>query len=305
MPPEVVTPPPEPAQLPENFKQISSDVPPATLGKFRLALPKPVGARAVKVVRLVLRALANFKIPVVPVKPGTPKVKPPAPCTANVVLIVVAPFKLTVPVPVLKVPPPLWAKLPLVWLKPVMPLKAPPLMIRPLIVLPVVAALMAPEAVIVVAPEIAPAVVTVRPVEAKLKAADELPMVVAAEPVVLMLVAPVMLVVPLTVAPPFKLVDPATFKVPPKVVAPVPTVTVLAPVTARLPLKVAAAEKVEVPVTAKVPLNDPLTAVRLPVPSTLAKTKPEEFWSCNRSPPMPGVAPPLITATGVVTLAPA
>jgi hypothetical protein len=68
----------------------------------------------------------------------------------------------------------------------------------------------------------------------------------------------------------------------PRVTAPEPVVKVLLPVTDTLPLKV------------------PPTAVRLPEASILASTVPPEFCSCNRSAPLPGVAPPLITATGVV-----
>ena len=60
--------------------------------------------------RLVLVLLAKLNLPVV--LPATPRVRPPAPCTAKVVLTVVAPLRLTAPVPVAKVPVPVCRKIP-------------------------------------------------------------------------------------------------------------------------------------------------------------------------------------------------
>lgn len=95
------------------------------------ALPTepPVGlSDIVRADSKVLEALVNV-LPVVTVKPllkvpkpVTPNVPPrvvaPVPTTVNVLplAIVVSPFRLTAPVPVPKVPDPLWLKLPLVWL---------------------------------------------------------------------------------------------------------------------------------------------------------------------------------------------
>jgi hypothetical protein len=92
-------------------------------------------------------------------------------------------------------------RLPVVWLVAIVP---------PL-------ALMVPEAVIVVAPEIAPAEVMSSAAESRVKVPVALPMVVLAVPVVLMVVAPVMLVVPTTVRPPFRVERPVTVRVPPTV----------------------------------------------------------------------------------------
>ena len=78
-----------------------------------LALPVPVGAVAVKTVRLVLVAFAKLATP--PVLPAMPRVKPAAPCTAKVPLAVTGPFNPTAPVPVLKVPGPVIVKLPPLW----------------------------------------------------------------------------------------------------------------------------------------------------------------------------------------------
>ena len=79
-----------------------------------LALPVPVGATAVKTVRLVLVALAKLAAPAV--LPAMPSVRPLAPCTAKVPVAVTGPFKPTVPVPVLKAPALVIVKLPPLWL---------------------------------------------------------------------------------------------------------------------------------------------------------------------------------------------
>lgn len=107
-------------------------------------------------------------------------------------------------------------------------------MIRPLIVLTVVAAEIAPVILIVVMPVNAPADDTFRPADCKEKVPVELPTEVLAVPVVLMLVVPV------TVAPPSKVARPVTPSEPPRVVAPVPTVKLLAPVTLVAPLRLTA-----------------------------------------------------------------
>ena len=95
----------------------------------------PDGAATLMIPRLVLVVLANLSEPVV--VPATPSVKPPAPWTAKVLLAVAAPFKKTLPVPVLNEPVPVCVRLPVV----VMPVaaviapapfmaKAPALMLR-------------------------------------------------------------------------------------------------------------------------------------------------------------------------------
>jgi hypothetical protein len=176
-------------------------------------------------------------------------------------------------------------------------------------VLLVVAAEMAPLILMVVIPLNAPAAVTFRPGETKLNVPVAFPIDVLAVPVVLMLVVPVAVSPPLIVAPllilapPLKLLSPVTPSVPPKEVAPVPTVSVLLPVILVAPLSEIAPVpvlSVVAPVCEILPLKFAPTAVRLPLASNLATTVPPEFCSCNRSPPLPGVAPPLITATGVV-----
>lgn len=85
-------------------------VPPAMLGRLKLAVPVPVGALICKLPRLVLVPLAKLILPMV--APATPTVMPPVPCTASVLLTVVAPLRLTKPVPVVKLPVPDWTKLP-------------------------------------------------------------------------------------------------------------------------------------------------------------------------------------------------
>ena len=75
-------------------------------------MPVPVGAAACRLAMLALVELAKFKMPLVVL--ATPKVRPPAPCTAKVLLAVVEPFKLIAPLPVLKLPVPVWLKLPVV-----------------------------------------------------------------------------------------------------------------------------------------------------------------------------------------------
>ena len=81
-------------------------------------------------------------------------------------------------------------------------------MISPLIVFAVVAAEIAPLATNVVIPLSAPALVTLSPLDAKLNAPALVPMLVAAVPVVLMLVVPLTVVVPVMDAPPLTTVRP-------------------------------------------------------------------------------------------------
>lgn len=93
---------------------------------------------------------------------------------------------------------------------------------------------------------------TFKPLETKVKVEPALPIVVAAVPLVFMLVAPV------AVKPPFKVARPVTPSVPPRVVAPVPTVKVLAPLILVAPLSVTvpvAVLKLPVPDCAKLPLD--------------------------------------------------
>ena len=118
-----------------------------------------------------------------------------------------------------------------------MPLKAPLLITRPLIVLTDVAPLIAPLKARVLMPLRAPAVVTVKPVDWTLKLPRVLPIAVLAVPVVLIAVVPVAVRPPLMFAPALRVVSPATFSVPPRLVAPVPTVKVEVPETLVLPFK--------------------------------------------------------------------
>ena len=69
------------------------------IGTWTVALPAPLGLRPWRMTCLELVLLARFRLPVV--VPGTPRVKPPAPCTATV------PVKLAVDEMVwpLRVPP--------------------------------------------------------------------------------------------------------------------------------------------------------------------------------------------------------
>jgi hypothetical protein len=132
-----------------------------------------------------------------------------------------------------------------------MELRLPELMTRPLMVLLDVAAVIAPDADMVVIPLRAPAVLTFRPDDVRPKVPVALPMLVLAVPVVLMLVVPVM------VAPPLRVDSPVTPRVPPRVVAPVPTVRVLVPLIDVAPLRVTLpvpVEKVPLPLWAKLPL---------------------------------------------------
>ena len=142
--------------------------------------------------------------------------------------IVTLPLSVLVPVLVAKVPvEPLASKLPLPWVKPVIPLSAPALIIRPLIVLPDVAPEIAPLKLMVVIPLKAPSVLTSKALEFKLNVPVPFPTLtlpvlvpvlisVFAVPVVLMVVTPVILVLPVTVKPPLRVVSPVTPSVPPR-----------------------------------------------------------------------------------------
>ena len=82
VPPGVVTPVPEPAQLPRLTKQTVSELPPPMLGRLMVALPLPVVTAVCRIVRLLLEALARLSLPAV--VDATPSVKPPPPWMATV-----------------------------------------------------------------------------------------------------------------------------------------------------------------------------------------------------------------------------
>lgn len=247
--------------------QIVSLVPPAMLGRVKVASPVPVGAATCKILRLLLVVFVKLMTPAFV---ALPSVTCP-PSTANVDAIVVAPFNETAPVPVLKVPAPVWPKLPVI----LIPLlneaapetfKVPPIDVAPPTVKvpdPVTEVLPFSEiapvpvpneplpdcaklplvCVYPVTPLTMPADVTFRPVEAKLKLAPVLPIVVELVPLVLIAV------VPKTFSPLLSVVRPETPSVPPSVVAPLPTVKVLLPETAVLPFsEIAPVPVVNVPV---------------------------------------------------------
>ena len=76
--PAPTMPSPDPAQLPVPTVHITSDVPPAMLGKVNVALPVPVGAVPCMIDEYELPALVSFKDPVLP---EVPTVRERAPLT--------------------------------------------------------------------------------------------------------------------------------------------------------------------------------------------------------------------------------
>lgn len=94
--------------------------------KLKAAPALPMVVLAVPLVLMVV-APVTLVVPVIVapllrvVKPATPKVPPkvvaPVPTLKGLLLVtLVGPFRLTAPLPVPKLPMPLWLKLPLVWL---------------------------------------------------------------------------------------------------------------------------------------------------------------------------------------------
>ena len=105
------------SQLLLVMRQKVSLEPPAIDGTMYVALPPiPVGGAISTIPRYVFVLLAKLTRPVV--DPATPTDMPPLPWTASVLLIVVAPFNDTAPVPVANVPVPVCKKLPLVVIPP-------------------------------------------------------------------------------------------------------------------------------------------------------------------------------------------
>ena len=89
-------------------RQTVSVLPPAMVGNWIVALPAPLGLRPWRITWRLLAALVD-RLMEPTVVPGVPMVREP-------LVTVVAPFRLTAPVPVPNVPTPLWLKLPLVWI---------------------------------------------------------------------------------------------------------------------------------------------------------------------------------------------
>lgn len=192
------------------------------------------------------------------------------------------------------------------------PLSAPPLIIKPLIVLPVVAPVIAPLRFKVVTPDTAPPAVMFNPAEVTAKVPVELPIIVLAVPVELRSTEPVavnppVIVAPLVmVAPPLKVLKPLTPRVPPRVVLPDPTDNVFAPETDVFPFRVTfpvPVVKVPVPVCDRFPLF-PIATLLLKVLAAVKVFAWFKYATLLRVPAVLMLAPFSVKAVVALTVAP-